>query len=276
MQQTPSMLRVPLLNLFLWGVPVLCSLFFATELLLTHQHGVKSQETSAPAPQKSAQSEPAGSTIPETSHTQGSPLLTSQQIDELLASIPKFSDRPVWDRRATIIGLDKKYKNLFVELGLNPEKAMELRSLVIERENADSRIRIALAKTGMPVMEILSASKEALLRYDQKIEQSLGPDNFAVFAHRTQNPGNYAILDDVISNLSVTEHPLSDDKKHALYAAVLKTSNEEAFMNTVAQALPPEQLQVLLDSLEAQTLSSELAAMRMEINRRSQAPTSNK
>jgi len=274
MQSTPSPRRASLLTIILWGIPVLCSVFFATQLLLAFPKIPAAAPVAKTIPKGTAKAQ-SDSTTPELISTPSKPILTPPQIEELLASIPKFANRPVWDRRPFLIMYDRMNKNLFAQLGLSHEKAAEFRSLLIEREHARSRMHIALSKAGLSFTDILSATKEIMQRYDQKIEQCLGPEDYKVFVHRNQNSGNYSILDDVISSLSVTEHPLADDKKRELYAAVLKTPNDEAFMTAVSQALPPEQNHLLLEAIETVTLQYQLYQMRMEIYRQRQAAVPN-
>jgi hypothetical protein len=266
MNPKPSHRSSSLLGLLLWLVPLLCSIFFAAKLISAH--GKSTSSITRPTLVASSPDKPTRSSdVPVAPATS---VLSHEQLNELLTSLPKVSDRPVWVRRASTIGLDRAHRGLFAQLKLNAEKASQLRALIIEQEQVRSQLYIALAKRGMPMDETLSVAKAAMQSYDQKIEQLLGPIDYEVYSHRKQNAGNYSALDDVIKVLSVTEHPLPEEKQHEIYTTVLKTRDDESFMTSIAQALPQEQVHVLLETLDAQTIMNELSQMRMEIYRRSQ------
>jgi propanediol dehydratase small subunit len=249
---------------------LLCSIFFAAQLNLAHRKSTSEKaRTSLVASSGSDKSTQSLKTFSGAPAALASSSLTQEQLSELLASLSNLPDRPVWVRRAKSISSDRVYKGLFAQLKLNAEKASQLRALIVEQEHVRSQLYIALAKRGMTVNETLSAAETAIQSYDQKIEQLLGPNDYAVYSCRKQNPGNYSVLNEVISVLSVTQHPLSEERKREIYTAVLKTRDDESFMTSIARALPPEQVRVLLESLEAQTIQNELYQMRMEIYRRS-------
>lgn len=196
-----------------------------------------------------------------------------EYASDLIARIDDPEARRLMDivQRGQIV---QRFAGLFKELKLPPEKLAELQSLLVDRQNAATDVLIAASQQGINPMQdpaqFRQMVQDAQNQIDEKIQSSLGADDYAQFQTFQQTQSQRGTVNQLQQNLSFTDTPLTDAQKTQMVQIIAQSapagqSGGGAITDvTVSQAqgvLSAPQLQALQNMQQLQQANAQLQTL---------------
>lgn len=127
-----------------------------------------------------------------------------------------------------LAGLNRQYAAFFKQARLSPDQLKQFQTLMLERQNAVNDVLLAATQQGINPMddpqEFRQMVQNAQADVDGQIKSALGPDTYAQLQSFQQAQGQRNLVNQLQTDLSYTEAPLSGSQRDQVAQIIAQTN----------------------------------------------------
>jgi len=139
--------------------------------------------------------------------------------------------------------ISRQFAPLMKKLNLTPDQLSQFQSLMLEKRNVQLDVLSAASQQGINPMqnpdEFKKMIESAQSDLDQKIQTTLGDDNYAQFQNFQQTQGQRGVVNQLNQDLSYTDSPLTTAQRDQMVQIMAQTAPPKTPANAAAPNTPP-------------------------------------